>query len=476
MKNEFLRHVLRSKSKSGEQDTHVQSKKIVRRTTIDKLFEVKFRRDSFIKVKHSKLRLIHTNKINTQISPILTQETIDSVKDSSLIDADVALARLESAKLREMPEKKKQNVLLSFIFLILNLVLVFFIARGLLNSTENFDLGQVLANQGNRLFWLIGVLGCLALLVFCESAIMAALIKHTSGEFRPLLSYKVAILGKYYECVTPLPIGGEPAQMLYLSRHKVNAGLATSIPIIRTIVYNASFSIMTLLFFVFVMPRLSTASNLDHFLHILLQTVAVLGLILSSFGSFGIMFISMNRKFGKKLARGVVKLGVLLHIVRDYRRAYDKLMRSVVEFQSSMDYLKKNKVMLFTTIGFAVLEILSLISISFFVVMAFGSVEPVNTGEFLILWLECSTRFLICFQAAAIIPLPGGTGMMEVAYVCMFGGSHFLGDNIFWGFMTFRIMTFYQWILQGVILIIWDLILKLIVNTHNKRKNIKTTE
>lgn len=476
MKNEFLRHVLKSKGKSGEQGSHIQSKRKVRRTTVDKLFEAKVKRKTYLKIRHKKLKLISANKINTQISPILTQETIDSVKDSSLIDADVALTRLENAKLREMPEKKKQNVLLSFLFLILNLVLVFFIARGLLNSTENFDLGQVLANQGNRLFWLIGVVGCLILLIFCESAIMTALIKHTSGEFRPLLSYKVAILGKYYESVTPLPIGGEPAQMLYLSRNKVNAGLATSIPIIRTIVYNATFSILTLLFFIFVMPRLSVASDLDHFLHILLQTVAVIGLIVSSFGSFGIMFISMNRKFGKKVARGVIKLGVLLHIVRDYRRAYDKLMSSVVEFQSSMDYLKKNKAMLFTSVAFAVLEILSLISISFFVVMAFGSVEPTSAGEYLILWLECSTRFLICFEASGIIPLPGGTGMMEVAYVCMFGGSHFLGDNIFWGFMTFRIMTFYQWILQGVILIIWDLILKLIRNSHEKHKKIKATE
>lgn len=44
--------------------------------------------------------------------------------------------------------------------------------------------------------------------------------------------------------------------------------------------------------------------------------------------------------------------------------------------------------------------------------------------------------------------------MMEVSFMSMFGSLRFLGDNLVWGFLSWRIVSYYLIILQGMIMVI----------------------
>lgn len=467
MKGDFLRSKLIKKS-SGDETPLFSN-------TIDKLFAPRPKQTSYLINKSKYIKFVDESKLRTEICPIISVEDAKKVKDQSLIDSEIVLEKFEKAHLREEPKAKKQNALLSLVFLAINILLVVFIAKSFFSSTDNLDLGSILKVQGSKLWWLVGAVVCLLLMVFSESAIFTVLIRHTTGKYRPILSYKTAITGKYYEAVTPLSVGAQPSQILYMGKRGVAPGIATSIPIIRLIVYNSVFAVISLLFFIFVLPSMSVASELDALLQIIMKVLACIGLIISSVAVVVIMIIATSKSFGKKLARGIIKLGSTLHLIKNKRKSYNNLMKQVVEFQSSVGYLKKNKWMLFFSLLFSIIQILAFISVPFFVVMAFTATEYVAFGEMALLWLECAARFLMCYMAASFVPIPGGTGMMEIAFICLFGGSAFIGaTNIFWGFLTFRILTYYQWIVQGLCLIIFDIIVGIIANRHKARKQVKT--
>ena len=52
-------------------------------------------------------------------------------------------------------------------------------------------------------------------------------------------------------------------------------------------------------------------------------------------------------------------------------------------------------------------------------------------------------------MAAAVIPLPGGTGMMEIGFILAFSTADMLGNNVVWGLLVWRIISYYLLILHG---------------------------
>ena len=129
-------------------------------------------------------------------------------------------------------------------------------------------------------------------------------------------------------------------------------------------------------------------------------------------------------------------------------------MKSVLEFQNSINYFKKNKWTLCDVVLCISISLLALASLPFSISLALSDMHFASFGEGLWFWLESVTRFYICFMAASYIPLPGGTGMMEISFIAMFGSSRFLGKNIVWGFLSWRIISYYLIILQGMILVV----------------------
>lgn len=80
------------------------------------------------------------------------------------------------------------------------------------------------------------LLAVLLLYLAVESAKYAYLLKVSTGKFRWRVSIKTMFLGKYYDGITPLSMGGQAFQIVYLHKKDVPGGVASAIPLIRYIV------------------------------------------------------------------------------------------------------------------------------------------------------------------------------------------------------------------------------------------------
>lgn len=395
----------------------------------------------------------------------------EDVQSDAVIDGSLAQQRLSEAIETQKPKKKRKSIITNLIFLVINVVVLSFIISACLKEADGISLKEVVAVQGSRLWWLLAGLGLFLLVFVADAMVFFFIIRKTTGRSRFWTSYKTSAIGKYFEAITPFNAGGQPSQILTLTRSNMSAGIATSIPVIKLIIYNIVYVLVLISFFVFGIPFLPTGSALNELLMVLLKIFAVIGLIVTALISVAFVLVGSGKIIGRSLVRGVVKFGYGLHIVKDFRKTYNNVMRQVLEYQSSIAYLKKHKGTLFLCILFCLIEIFAYFSIPFTVVMAFSSIEIASCAEFFSLLCICITKFIICQMSAIVIPLPGGTGMAEFAFIAMFGVSSLIGSKyIVLGLLAWRFLTYYFTIIQGFCISSADSIARVVrVKKENKK-------
>ncbi|MBR2909931.1 MAG: flippase-like domain-containing protein [Clostridia bacterium] len=377
----------------------------------------------------------------------------------TLIDDDVVRDKLQEAIENEKPKKKKKSVITNLIFLAINLVVLFFIINSLLKDTENFSLSKIVAEQGKKLWWLAGALGLVVLYFLADTLILNTLIKKTTGKSRMGLAYKTSVTGRYFDDITPFSVGGEPAQILSLAKGGVAPGVATSIPLIKFILYTMVYSILIFCFLVFAAPHIPRPSNLNNLLLTLFKILAYIGLIFTALVSVVYTLIGSGKIVGRSLVRKIVRFGYKLRIVKDYRKSYNKIMSTVLEYQSSIRYLRKNLGTMFICAFLCLVEMLALFGMPYMIVMALAPGNVAPTGFMLV--IICITKSIICQMASVVMPLPGGTGMMEISFISLFGISSLLGHNVVWGLLAWRFLTYYFNIIQGFTLTTIDNLVKI---------------
>lgn len=398
----------------------------------------------------------------------------EDIEKDAMIDEALAREKLSEAMEGEKPKKKRKSIITNLIFLAINICVLGFIISACLKETNGISIKEIVNTQGNRLWWLVVGLALFFVVFVADAMIFFFLIRKSTGKSRFLLSYKVSAIGKYFDMITPFSFGGQPSQILTLTRSNVSPGIATSIPIIKLIIYNLVYTFILILVFIFGIPFLPTSSALNELLLILFKIFAVIGIVVTAFTSVVFILAGSGKIVGRSLVRGVVKVGYAFHIVKDYRKSYNKVMRQVLEYQSSIAYLKKHKGTLAICVLFSMIEIFAYFAIPFTVVMAFSSIELASAKAVLILLCICITKFIICQMAAVVIPLPGGTGMMEFAFIAMFGVSTLIGNKyIVLGLLAWRFLTYYFPIIQGFIISTTDSIVRVVRSKKELKKEEK---
>ena len=177
--------------------------------------------------------------------------------------------------------------------------------------------------------------------------------------------------------------------------------------------------------------------------------------------------LSTGTLFTRSLIAWIVKLGYKLKIVKNYRATLKKWLDQVSEYKASMTYLKKNKKLLFKMILYSCLESLSYACISFFVVMAFMTPDFLANSGFSVgfVLFTCIVKYYICSMAGAYIPLPGATGLMEIAFIALYG--EFVGDAIVWALLAWRIISYYLILMHGFA----HELSKIVRNVSRQKKN-----
>ncbi|MBR2391018.1 MAG: flippase-like domain-containing protein [Clostridia bacterium] len=416
----------------------------------------------------------HAEKVEEVSSePVYETETGEQIKFDTDVDLGLDKAYVDE-KIKEVmdsqsPQKRRKSTIVSLILLLVNLIFMAFIVKGLISNVGDVDFESIVKTQGSKLWWLAGGVGIYCLYMFSQVLMYQALIKDLTGKSRWKLAYDVAVTGKYYDNVTPFAVGGQPMQILKLAKNKISPGVSTSIPIIKLLVNSTVNVVLVLLFFIFGLPRLPLTSAFNDMLLFLLEILGVIGLIITVIMTLFMILISSGSLMTRSIVSSVIKLGYRLKIVKNYRVTLKKTINQFAEYRNSMKYLWKHKGLLLKMILYSTLECLTYAVMPYFVVQAF-MLEPSGMTAVMFLFI-CIVKYYICAMASSYIPLPGGTGLIEISFIFLFGIV--VRENIVWALLAWRFLSYYLIVLHGFVHELSGIVKKLIKNRKLNQSDLK---
>lgn len=359
-------------------------------------------------------------------------------------------------------EKSKKKKIWNTLFFILNIVLIVFIFVQFANEQGGVQpLSTLFANKPNW-FYLIIAVGLYIVCVICNSMKFNILIHNKTGKWNPWLSFKLATIGRYYDNVTPLGSGGQPFEIYYLKKNGYSGDTSTAIPLSKYMVWQVSFCLFALFILIF-FPSTYTSSTL-------VVVCAWIGLAITAGLFLFVLFMSITKKWGASLVVGVLKLLYKMHIVKNYRRALENVLKFVKKYQYSIKAFIRSPWAIFGEILVTLGTIIANALIAYFVYASFVEVPIIS-------WWEIICKCIICELAVSFFPMPGGTGASELSFNALMG-SLFPTGTLFWGLLIWRFLTYYMYIIQGAGVLIGDAIASKIRKNRKKRiKNeLKTQE
>lgn len=412
------------------------------------------RYDRFYLARYIRFKKLKKRKPLMKASNFLNIEPAEDVKDTAFFASKKQRSeqiaeyeenkKIEDIQMEEAKEtvnkQKSKKKYWSYLFLLVNIGVIALILIDQAN-TQGFSSFSELAS-GIKFNYLYLAILCFPLLTFLESSKFYLLIYKATKRGRHFLSYKVAALGKYYDLITPLGTGGQPFQVYYLNKRSVKAQIATSIPLAKYIfsqIMFVGFAIVVLI------ASINTVGN-----NAVVVSAAWVGVILNFLLLLGVLVLSISKKIGPRIVVGFLKLLNKMHIVKNYEETFQKVMRFVQEYQKSMRYFTSNIFIIGLELLISLLYVIVQATVPFLIFAAFNGFDPT-------MWWPIVSKLIMLEFAVSFVPLPGGAGAAELSFTAMFA-TLFNGGAFFWAILIWRGIVYYAFILQGISVIIYDII------------------
>ena len=400
----------------------------------------------FSSVKFSVLNPKDNTKISNFHSKKYYQQIIELKDDVTQEEVTAEIVEKSEETVNKQRSKKKRWV--NVVFLIVNLgIVIGILLWNFLGNTDQMSLSDLLTRQINW-WWLLVGLGLFILSFLADSSRIFTMILFSTKRPRPFLSYKSVAMCRFYDSITPLSTGGQPFQIFYLNKRGLPAATATSVPIAKYL-YSQFYGI------IFVSIVLICQHLYIVTLNPFILTCCYVGFGLNALLLFSILFLSSSKKVAPAFAVGILKLLAKMHIVKDYRKSFVKVMHTVRDYVTTMRQFISNFWIALSMLILTGLFLVVNYTIPFIVYATFMPLD----SNWLSIWLELFTIAVVCDMACSFIPLPGATGMAEVSFAVLFA-SFFVttdGYNIaVWALLLWRIYTYYGVLLQGLLIMFYD--------------------
>lgn len=338
------------------------------------------------------------------------------------------------------PKKDKRKKISNLIFFIVNLLLVTGIFVYQFSTNEVISLIELFSLKPYYRFLFLS-LAIFFLINVLDALKFGSLIWRSTKKIRPFISYKVVALGRYYDCITPMSTGGQPFQILYLKNNSIKSEVATAIPLVKYFLWQIAWLIICSCLLIF---------NVKDYIGngYVVQIFAWVSLVLN-FGLLSVVImLSISKKTGPSIVIGVLKLISKMHLIKDYRKAFKKVFKFVRGYQKSFKLLIKHFGQVFYHVVLNGITILLNSSLAYFVYISFNIDGGFGFWEIL-------TNVIVCELAIGLFPLPGASGAAEISFAALFA-KYFSNKTLVWGMLFWRIFTYFAYIVQGLVVLIYD--------------------
>lgn len=348
-------------------------------------------------------------------------------------------------KLAKRKPKDKKKIW-SLVFFLVNIFVIVAVLAVQLNSEEGISSLSSVFNSNIKFEFLICGILCFLIANLISSFKLDIYHNKLQKRHRPVLCFKTQMISKYYTKLTPFGIGGQPFQVYYFNKYGVKASNSLTMVSCSYVSNKLIYGLIAL-----VMMATFKLNTLLMSQGSLVNIVIVLAFISFAFLAIFLTFVilmCLNKKLGHKLIAGLINVLTKFRIAKNPTALYLKIMRPTLIFQRKMKKFFKSKGITSTFLLLSVLEYVIEYSVLFFVYSAF------NGFDISIYWQLLSISVIIEL-ACHSIPLPGGSGIAELAFSTIFAAL-FDSGALFWALIIWRLITYYSYLFTGIGIIVYD--------------------
>jgi len=325
--------------------------------------------------------------------------------------------------------KKIRKRVFAIIFVLLNVSII--AATAYIDFTKR---GKPTAPLGINMRFIIAAVGCYVVSISAESCKYFIMIREFTGISSFRMAFEVALLGKYYDNITPTGAGGQPFQVYYLKKKSIPTGTSAALPITGFLTLQISFILLAIVVFAFGTPYLHNVEDYTTAFKI----SAYVGILFYSFVPLMIITFAIYPKPVEAVVRFFVMALSRIRIIKDRESMRKRALATLGEYRDGIVAIYKKKHMFLKLIGFGLAYQISICSIPFFVLRAFGS----DLSYFTVF----SMTVLIYF-AVTYIPTPGNSGVMEASFYALFATLN--QSYLFWAMIIWRFFSYYSFLMIG---------------------------
>jgi uncharacterized protein (TIRG00374 family) len=329
-------------------------------------------------------------------------------------------------------KKQKWNIIL---VALATLIVLYFTLKD-----DFFNVVDLITNI-NLGWFVFGIL--IVLLYWCfQTLSLSAMASSTEEKLSFRTLFKSTIISNFFSAITPSATGGQPFQIYFLKKRGLKLGTATNLVIEQSILYQAALVAVGVI-----------AIVLNYFFDFfpsnnILKKLVLIGFAVNAFVIFALCFVTFNKKASEFLCNKLINFLHKIKIIRHKEKACEKVDRVIESFYSSAKLLNGNKEAILKGIIYN------------FIALAFLYVTPIVVAYSLGIYssIDILTVFVACAYVmliGAFVPIPGGSGGIEFAFVSFFG-YYITGPNLMAMLLIWRFLTYYLSILIGGIVVIFN--------------------
>ncbi len=385
-------------------------------------------------------------------STIVKADFFEHNKDAKSIGKQMVMTGLGLSKKDNENINKRQKIMkivMTTLFIVFVVgVLAFTFYKDFFGRTEQFptwdEMVGIFADG-----WKYFAFGLLALfLTFLFKALkLSILCKPLTGKFHFKTCFETAIIGHYYNYVTPLAVGGQPFEIYHLSKHGVHGGVASSLPIATYVLNQFAFVILGIMFMImFKYNTLELSPELLATFPTTFTVLAIVGLSLCFLAPLMIFIFCLMPRFGSMLVKFVMTIGSKLKIIKDPKKTTYKTVKNIVHNAQCLKNMFKRPFPAILCFLLSFAEHIAGASLAYFSLKTFGFTAYEN--NVVLEWFQIVQVTMMLTFAISFIPTPGNAGAADLSFYLLFSTSLAAG-LAFPSMVLWRLMAFYSYIVIG---------------------------
>lgn len=338
---------------------------------------------------------------------------------------------MENPESAKKSKKRGRYWHLLYIALTIGILVVF----GLLDSDVK-HISDVLMELSP--WYLICALGAMGVFWLSEGYLIHYMTRYLHGPQRFRSSLLISVIGQYYSALTPFATGGQPIQAIYMKRYGIPIGTATSILVLKFLVWQMTTLLVSGAALIF---------NVGNPFGSGIFAVILVGYALNLVILLAAILALYRHEWIIRAGEAIIKLLVRVKIVKKQEKWIEKLHSTLTDFAKAMKIARELKRKVLVLLIASLVEFFAYLSVTYFVYLAFGNAG----GSFLYISLLQS----IVYVTASFFPLPGASGASEGGFYLAFS-SIFPGGQTYLAMLLWRGFTYYFNIIVGALVVLAD--------------------